>query len=388
MKMIFSVKNFGKIESAKIDISNFVIFVGNNNSGKTQLMQLIYGILLEIIRMPYWGVIDGDFKEERKFNKEIVKKAEKHINRYLQDNKKEIIRKIFKVDICIEHMEIKFEDLEYDYELTSLTDESINPLLEKGLISEKDISSYLKDSKEKQYIILSKIGSGEQKRITCFRSMKQLPKEFLFSYCLTEIITDLLGFDLDSKNPLLFLPASRTGLLLLYRNFFANQPNEDDNGENDKNVLGLTTPIYNFLQFLLNYSYNPAITKKEEELLKFIEQHLIDGKLIEVGDTTFYRESGTEITTPLYISSSMVNEIAPLMKMLTSTQKYSYIFYDEIETCLHPLKQVEMARLLNRLNNNGLKMIISTHSDTMASNINNLLLLSRGKYKGDVLKKK
>ena len=43
--MIVHVRNFGKIESADIDISGFSIFVGENNSGKTYLMQLIYGMI-------------------------------------------------------------------------------------------------------------------------------------------------------------------------------------------------------------------------------------------------------------------------------------------------------------------------------------------------------
>ena len=42
------------------------------------------------------------------------------------------------------------------------------------------------------------------------------------------------------------------------------------------------------------------------------------------------------------------------------------------------MKQIEMVKLLNRLNNKGIRLIISTHSDTMATKINNLQLLSHG----------
>ena len=51
MKLFVYVKNFGKIREAKIDISNFTIFVGNSNSGKTYMMQLIYGILDRLKRV-------------------------------------------------------------------------------------------------------------------------------------------------------------------------------------------------------------------------------------------------------------------------------------------------------------------------------------------------
>ena len=44
MEVLLGIRNFGKIKSAEINLSGFSVLVGNNNSGKTYLMQLIYGI--------------------------------------------------------------------------------------------------------------------------------------------------------------------------------------------------------------------------------------------------------------------------------------------------------------------------------------------------------
>lgn len=41
MKKILHIRNFGKIKQADIDLQEFVLFVGDNNSGKTYIMQLI-----------------------------------------------------------------------------------------------------------------------------------------------------------------------------------------------------------------------------------------------------------------------------------------------------------------------------------------------------------
>lgn len=49
MLVWLSVKNFGKIEEAKICINKFTVLVGPNNSGKTFLMQLAHGINDEIV---------------------------------------------------------------------------------------------------------------------------------------------------------------------------------------------------------------------------------------------------------------------------------------------------------------------------------------------------
>lgn len=39
------VKNFGKVKEADIEISPLMLFVGDNNSGKSYLMSLLWGIL-------------------------------------------------------------------------------------------------------------------------------------------------------------------------------------------------------------------------------------------------------------------------------------------------------------------------------------------------------
>ena len=44
MDFWLGVKNFAKIESAKVNIDNYTLLVGQNNSGKTFLMQLIQGV--------------------------------------------------------------------------------------------------------------------------------------------------------------------------------------------------------------------------------------------------------------------------------------------------------------------------------------------------------
>ncbi|MBW5394147.1 AAA family ATPase, partial [Brachyspira hampsonii] len=39
------VKNFAKIKEAKIELSPFTLFIGDNNSGKSYLMTLVYGLI-------------------------------------------------------------------------------------------------------------------------------------------------------------------------------------------------------------------------------------------------------------------------------------------------------------------------------------------------------
>ena len=52
-----------------------------------------------------------------------------------------------------------------------------------------------------------------------------------------------------------------------------------------------------------------------------------------------------------------------------------YLIIDEPELNLHPENQVKIAKLLVRLVNSGVKVIISTHSDYITKEFNNLLML-------------
>ena len=171
----------------------------------------------------------------------------------------------------------------------------------------------------------------------------------------------------------LFLPASRTGLLLLYREFFANKTDrelsftveENQNVENQKNFASLTQPIYEFLRFLQTYIQKDVRIKRFQKELDFFEEHIIEGRInVDKQGIFSYSSKDKKDKVPMYLASSMINEVAPLILAITSQNAYGRLIIDEVEASLHPQKQLELVRFFNRLNNNGMQLMISTHSDT------------------------
>ena len=130
------------------------------------------------------------------------------------------------------------------------------------------------------------------------------------------------------------------------------------------------------LLFLMQYKEDEDYKQKNKSLILFVENEILKGgHIISINDEIQYvTEDGLKL--PLHVSSSMVNEISPIRLLLSSRNRIKHIFYDEIETSQHPKTQLQLARLLNRLVNAGFKMIVSTHSDTMAAAISNLVTLS------------
>lgn len=386
MEVYISVKNFGKIREAKINISNFTIFVGNNNSGKTQLMELIYTVIKRIsaltpnIHIPRIGDIDAFH-----IGKEEIKQLNEWVNIYLANNIHEIIDETFNASIPVEEVILQFEDIDSNYEIYFLTDRTIEYLLDKNLIVQESLTEMILN-KEDYYGAFVLKNKTESKINTRFSN--RIPIEIAKSIEIGYVLGEIMGGKSPVSSNVLFLPASRMGLMLLYKHYFGNS-SQDKNEmirEKNQNSKGITKPVLDFLSFLLKYSYTERVAKNNEELLNFIFSNLIDGTITEKGDATIYMPKDQEKEIPIFVASSMVNEVVPVIKALTDSDRVDYIFYDEVETSMHPLKQIEMVKLLNRLNNKGIKLLVSTHSDTMVTKINNLLLLSYGDFDFEYIK--
>ncbi len=373
--MIIHVRNFGKIESADIDMSNLTIFVGENNSGKTYLMQLIYGVIDFLINfkdsfisgIDIWQP-DSDVSTIEADNEDFFTAFQDCVNKSLDENKEKIIEKIFHTKkLTIESLYVDLSPLIYNYDITLKKDENnsyrsynikmrwilLRYDLSDNVVKKSDIVMYA-EKKLSELIILNELG---------------IAINFRHNY-----------------NPMIYLPASRSGIMLLYANYLADNMQTEvrafnENGEEIvENEYGLTAPVYDFLMFLLRHKDSENLAEYRGKILDFINKNIINGSLAKVGNTIRYTPESSDCSLPIYLSSSLVSELAPICQVLSGINNITYILYDEIETCQHPTKQLQLAHMLIRMVNAGYNMIVSTHSDTMAAAINNLITLS---YKKD-----
>lgn len=384
MEIYINVKNFGKIKSARVNIDNFTVFVGNNNSGKTQLMELIYTIIKKSSEMSPEVEVSWDEKiDVVHIGHKVIEDLNEWLNKYLRDNINKIIEETFNSNIPIEEVSMEFKNIDRTYDIYFLTDRTIEYLLANQMI-EQEILEEMISNKEKYYgsFVLKKEDNGNMKGNISSRYSQGIPLEWAERIELGGVLADIMGGRKSNSYNVLFLPASRMGLMLLYKYYFESNKKEQEEFvyEIDEDSKGLTKPVADFLSFLLRHIYTPRRAKENNELLEFIFTNLIDGRIKEQGETTTYTPRGNEKEIPIFVASSMVNEVVPIIKALTDIRKVDFIFYDEVETSMHPLKQIEMVKLLNRLNNKGIRLLVSTHSDTMATKINNLLLLSQQEF--------
>ena len=317
----------------------------------------------------------------------IINTFSKIINRFITKNLKNILLKTFHTQSFFS-IELKvfllFEPLNSKFVIKRCKDFAISDFGDAPIV---DAYEFFKD-KRKRWRIGFPEGWSPSKT-----------NYYLTQRLILLVLSSYISNTTPNDNPVIYLPASRSGIMLLYSNYLANENTKLTNNKYDteiviedrfhisdspiivqedniENEYGLTEPVYNFLMFLLNHKESEIQYSNNYEILEFINNKIIDGKLTKVGNSMRYTPKDSENSIPIFLSSSLVSELAPICQVLSGIQKFDYILYDEIETCQHPTKQIELARLLMRMVNTGYKMIVSTHSCTMAAAINNLITLS------------
>ena len=129
---------------------------------------------------------------------------------------------------------------------------------------------------------------------------------------------------------------------------------------------------------------NPNAQRKESDypLAQDLEQNLVGGEIRiasnPVGYPEFlYRPYGWERDIPLANTSSMVSELAPVVLYLRHVvQPGDTVIIEEPESALHPAMQVELTRLLAAAVKAGIRIIITTHSEWILEELANLVLMS------------
>lgn len=373
--MKLNIENFGKIKSAKIELNGYSIFIGDNNSGKTYLMQLIYGVVQTLCNISHFDTpVFSDFPY--KVDDGNVQLFQDSINKWLNDNKHYIVKNTFNSEINISSLSIEID---------------LGKLKKDNVLLRKIKSSEIAGAKKRILYSQNVDKTGdvficiENERFIYVLAKEQDRSDSFWRDFFVGILFERLLCGNDSGA--LYLPVSRGGFNLVYRDLMAAMvtPKEYNLGANLKPIseskkMGLTKPVFDYLIFMQTYKPDEGRLKKNRNVIDFINKKIIKGSITHFGDEIRYiSENGVDL--PLFLASSMVNELTPVVHLLSSVNPVGRVFYDEIETSQHPTTQIQLARLMNRLVNVGINLIVSTHSDTMASAISNLVALSFAKDK-------
>lgn len=377
------VSEYGKIKTAEIEMAPLTLFVGDNNSGKSYLMSLLWGIHNMGISELLHGTLEQETEETyvlKNWFKECILTAWNQgictvslneiqtelqclLKRGLEQNKENIVKRIFNSsDIRIEGLEIELKDL-------------------------KDVFVDFKRLKDNTGNRTDEIYVGNHTTrygYNIFFSEKRIKEldESLDAFMVYIILGLAMGLDAVDMNrdDNIYLPSARTGFMLTKDIINKVGRNTAFNIQMPKDEISpFTRPINQFLDVINDLMLDGKGDERFQEVVKYLEAHMTEGTL-EMSDLpnkeVMYIPAGNKKGMPLRVVSAVVTELSPLILLLKHKKNMESMFYEEPEICLHPQLQQKMARVICRLINAQLQMIITTHSDIILQHINNMIRLT------------
>jgi ABC-type phosphate transport system ATPase subunit len=122
-----------------------------------------------------------------------------------------------------------------------------------------------------------------------------------------------------------------------------------------------------------------------------MEDVLLDGRIniSQYGEVQFSPNKSKVKNLSMNLSGSIVKSLSSLVIYFRHlAQKGDFIIIDEPELNLHPDNQRKITRLIGEFINHGFKVMISTHSDYIIREINNMTMLKVGGDKAEYLANK
>ena len=365
--MIIQIKNLGIIKEAVIDTSKkFTLFCGNNSTGKTYLSYILYALY----SMDYPLMLKSftSVKEEVEsqgtatIKKEYLDEYIDVLCKYVKDN----IGLVFGIS---ENDEKKFFG---DFSLKiSYTDADFEPI-SKIMIYLGDRQLKPKYSNELDIAVLKDVTSNFSHRDWwngTIRNLALLSKVKMFPVERNSIFTFKTELNINRSQLVdIMLSSQDNGAMAKLNSNARRYPLAI------KNSINIASDLANMQKS--NSSYLQFANELEESLLH--------GRVIvnDNGDVDFCPNEN--VMLPFSMSSSIVKTLSSLVVYLKHEANLNdFLIIDEPEMNFHPSNQVLLAPMFSKLVNSKFNLVVSTHSDYIIREINNLIVAKSLKDKGD-----
>lgn len=147
---------------------------------------------------------------------------------------------------------------------------------------------------------------------------------------------------------------------------------------NDRNAR-YPLAIWHSLQNANNLTALQNTTSPYADLATELEEQLLMGSLAvdNHGEALFKANGAKSKPMPIKMTASVVKSLSALTFYLRYNASVNdLVIIDEPELNLHPDSQIRLARVFGKMINRDLRLLISTHSDYIVRELNNLIMLS------------
>lgn len=382
--MKISIDNLGPIKHADIDLDkDLIILCGANNTGKTYLAYSVYGLFKfgEKMVLHFEDEVEeeevlADALQDDEYNEwdlsQVFLLNKEPMTHTLQAQYADYLPTVFAAERAI------FKEVDF---LIGLDEETIIqkifacPLI-KNITLEHGTTLKIEKTANSHLLHVS-VRRGNKGISFSYKKMTRLVGETMFSFMVSTIFTNVhietaerAAINLFSKE----MTEKRSKLIDIVL--------EGKEKINTLDFIQKQASRYSLpIKDSLNLANRMDVLQKQKSpfayLAEEIEKSILQGK-IKVADTgeVQFSPHKSKKNFGVHLTASVVKSLASIVFYLRHIAQPNDLFIiDEPELNLHPDNQRKVARVIAQMANAGIKVMLSTHSDYIIRELNNLIML-------------
>lgn len=393
--MKFQFTSLGAIDEASIELAPLTIICGRNNTGKTYATYAMYAFLSMWRQLIDWELDRADLDELFNNGAVSIDLQTKFVAQWPDIKKRTCLRWQDSLPRALGAPVSRFEGthISFDFDIDDTWKRA----------------TFKKELRSEQGKILFSAEKSDRSSVLEFAALVDNDRREFPKFALEEFVSQtLLEAVLSPYLPTVFMVSTeRTGAvtfkeeLNLTKNKIVNYlATMDSNKEMHPGKLfeaiysdGYPLPVESNVRFVNRFGSlesRSGVLLKEHPTLATDFENIAGGQyLTNKEGVTHFVPKGSKVQLRLTEASSAARSLVVIWYWLKAeAAKGHMLLIDEPELNLHPENQRAFARFLAKLVNLDVKVLITTHSDTILREFNTLIMLARATSHAEAVRSK
>lgn len=402
VSVVLSVENVGPVRRGRLSLSDLTVLIGPNNAGKSVLATVLYaarratyhgvspGVRRRVVVPSHLRLTDADLKRSRVLARYIEDSSA--LPKTLPEDAQSAVLAL--VDRYLSQVGKSFlqeTERAFGQELATLarySEDGKQAPLRLSITSQSpawSISLQASPGRTSRPKVTHRHNVSPRSILQSLRSAvdREAQQRTSFGNAIAEyrhpFVSQYIGAYLGQPfvGATYYLPAARSGFLQSHRalaSFVIDRAPLA--GIEPMEVPQMTGVVADFISTLLRLQ-DRRVSRSLSAVADDLESNVIQGPIKVRRGTAGYPEIEYDIGTtelPLYRTSSMVSELAPISLYLRHlVRRGDLLIIEEPESHLHPESQRWLAYTLVNLVNAGVRLVLTTHSDYFLRQLNNAI---------------
>lgn len=384
--MQFSFENLGAIDKASVGLAPLTVICGRNNTGKTYVTYAIHALLSSWRQLVEWSVDYSDMKKLQNSGAVSIDMEEKFVHDWESIREKLGHNWRSYLSQALAAPPERFAETILSMEL-NIDRKWITQGFKKEYRSEKGKILFSAEKPPNSTVVEFVALRDEDSRDFPRFALEDFITQTLLEAVLSPYLPNVFMVSTERTGAVAFkeeLNLTKNKIVTLLTKFESGKEMNLHPGQLIEAVYkrGYPLPVESNVQFVNRFG---SLEGRTSEFLENHPELVADFENIAGGKyetdkegVTRFSPHGMKVKLQLSEASSAARSLVVFWYWLkTQASTGDMLLIDEPELNLHPENQRNFARLLAKIVNLGVKVLITTHSDTIIREFNTLIMLSQ-----------